>query len=83
MGVESDLRLVGRVPEMMGGITEGTVREIKLGGDGWKEETEVVRGANFTSGFDNNEIMQIGRFRFIEEIVTDMILYCMCASILN
>ena len=45
----------------------GTMREFKLGGEGWKGETEVVRGASFTSGFDIDEIMQREWFRFMEE----------------
>ena len=47
---EKDLRLIGRVPVIRGGITVGTIREFKLGCDGWKGETEeVVRGASFAS----------------------------------
>ena len=36
--------------------------------DGWKGETEVDRGAKFTTGFDIDEITQIGWFRFVEEM---------------
>ena len=35
---EKDLRLVGqRVPQTRGGIMEGTMREFKHEGEGWKE----------------------------------------------
>lgn len=30
---KKDLRLTGRVPEIRGGITEGTIREFQLGGE--------------------------------------------------
>ena len=55
---------------MMGGSTEGTIREFKLGCEGWKEETEVVGGACFTILFYTDKIAQIGWLRFMEEIVT-------------
>ena len=42
---------------------------MKFRDESWKEETEVVRGTSFTSGFDVDEIMQIGWFRFMQEIV--------------
>ena len=38
----------------------------------------MVRGASFTSKFDIDKIRQIGRFRFMEEIVSnryDFVLY--------
>lgn len=38
---------------------------------GWKGKTEVVRGANFTCLFDVDEIWQVGRFGFTEEIVSN------------
>ena len=31
----------------------------------------MVRGASFTSGFDIDDIMQIGWFRLMEEIVSN------------
>ena len=31
----------------------------------------MVRGTSFTSGFDVDEIMQMGWFRFMEEIVSN------------
>ena len=69
---------------MSGGITEEAIREFKLEGEGSNWETEVVRGASFTSGFDFNEIMFVGWFTFMKEIVSiDMILYCMHCSTLN
>ena len=34
--------LVGRVPETREGIMKGSIREFKLGGDGWKGEAELV-----------------------------------------
>ena len=37
------------MPETRGGIMERMIREFKLGGEGWKEETELVRGARFTN----------------------------------
>ena len=39
----------------------------------------MVKGARFTSEFKVDEIIQIGWFKFIEEIM-DIILYCMCCS---
>ena len=60
-----------RVPKTRGVITEGAIKEFKLEGDEWKGETEVVRGASFTSGFDIDEITQIGWFRFMNEIVSN------------
>ena len=45
---------------MRGRITEGTIREFKLGCKGWKGETEVVRGASFSSMFDyTDRLVQI------------------------
>ena len=35
---EKDLRLVGRVQQTRGGITERIIREFKLGGEWWKRE---------------------------------------------
>ena len=52
-----------------GGITEGTIREFTLRGQGLKGENEMVRGASFTSGFDVDEITQMGWLRFMQEIV--------------
>ena len=41
---------------MMRGILEGMITEFELRGEWWKGETEVVRGASFTSAFDIGEI---------------------------
>ena len=66
---EKDLKIIGRVPQMSGGIMERAIRKVKLRGERWKEETEVVRGASFTSRFDVDEIMQIGWLRFMHAIM--------------
>ena len=50
---------------------------------GWKRETEVIRGPSFASGYDVDEIKQVGWFRFMEEIVMDIIMYCMHCSTLS
>ena len=51
------------------------IREFKLEGYEWKGKTDVVRTASFTSGFDIDEITQIGWFRFMEAIVSMIVLY--------
>ena len=50
---------------------EGTMREFKHTCEGWKEETEVVRGASFSSMFDIDEIKQMSWFKYMEEIVSN------------
>ena len=56
----------------MGKITEWMIRKFKLEGEeGEKGETEVVRGASFTSGFDFNEIMRVRWLWFMQEIVSN------------
>ena len=52
---EKDLILVGRVPQTRREITEGTIRESKLVGEGWKGETAGQR-SEFYSGFVVDEI---------------------------
>ena len=66
---EKYLRLVGRKFQERE-ITERTIREFNLGSEGWKGETEVVRGASFPNGFDVDEITQICWVKFMEEVVS-------------
>ena len=47
---------------MRGRIMKEAIRKFKLGDEWRKGETEVVRGASFISGFDVNEITQVGWF---------------------
>ena len=51
--------------------TDGTITNCNLGCKGWKGETEVFGRTNFTIRFDIDKITQIGRFRFVEEIVSN------------
>ena len=44
---------------MRGRITQGMIRESKLGCKGWKGKTEAVGGESFTRSFDIDKIMQI------------------------
>ena len=45
---------------------------------GWKGETDVVKGTNFTSRFDIDEIMQICWFGFVKEIVSNRYDFVLC-----
>ena len=54
-------------------LTERTFREFKLVYEGWKGETEVVRGASFTSRLDADEITHLGWFRVMKEIVNNIV----------
>ena len=60
---------IQRVPHTKGRITEGTIRESEIGGEGLKEETGVVRRAHFTGGFDVNEIANVCWFESVHEMV--------------
>ena len=56
---EKYLRIIGRKFQRRGEeLTEGTIREFKVGDNGWKGETKVVGGASFTSRFDIEKIYQ-------------------------
>ena len=71
-----------RIPKTRGGITEGTIKEYKLEGAGWKGvDSGVRRRRFFTSRFDNNKITQIGLLRLVEKIMStryDFVLYAFC-----
>ena len=56
---EKDLRLVGQEFHRRG-VELRKERSEKLVDEEQKEKAEVVRGACFTSGFDIDEITQIG-----------------------
>ena len=47
------------------------MREFTLGGDGQKEETEVVQEPSFTSLVNGDEFTQMGCILFIDKIVNN------------
>ena len=77
---EKDLKLVGREVQSRGEeLRKERSDNFKFGGDGWYGATEVVRGASFTSGFDINEITQLGWFGFMKGIVSNGYDFVLCA----
>ena len=66
-----DLILIGREFQKRGEELRKERREFKLGGERWKEETEMVGGTRFTSRFDTDKISQIGLLRFMEEFTSN------------
>ena len=59
----------------------GMIREFKLECKEWKEETEVVGGASFTSRYDIDKITKVGSDLWRRLLVIE--LYCMRCVILS